>query len=326
VVGAALAHAGTPAEIHFLSGVNDKLERSLSEALVHHNVRSYTPAGPLLQQIRRHKSPSGIAMFQRAADISDAMFRSAMRATTAGLSEHHIFNVLEFEARLRGAERLAYPPVVAGGANGLSLHYINNNQLLRSGDLLLVDAGAEYHHYTSDVTRTWPVDGRFTPAQRIVYEAVLDVNERIIAAHTGATLSFGAIHNLSVRLLVEKLLDLRVLTGSVEGNMARGAYAPYYPHSIGHLMGWDIHEQEHQKLGPNMIVTVEPGLYLPDSDAVPKEFRGIAIRIEDNVVLTEGKPLVLTRNIPKNVADIEAAMSDGSTDPFTQYVRTHRQF
>jgi Xaa-Pro aminopeptidase len=172
-VGAALTHAGTPAEIHFLSGVNDKLERSLSEALVHHNVRSYTPAGPLLQQIRRHKSSSDIAMFQRAADISDAMFRSAMRATTAGLSEHHIFNVLEFEARLRGAERLAYPPVVAGGANGLSLHYINNNQLLRSGDLLLVDAGAEYHHYTSDVTRTWPVDGRFTPAQRIVYEAVL---------------------------------------------------------------------------------------------------------------------------------------------------------
>eukprot|EP00667_Euglena_gracilis_P007728 EG_transcript_7808 len=321
-----LGGLGEQPTIYYHAKVNDKMDDQVMAAFVANKVQAYIPAGSLMQQVRRYKSPADVAMFQRAADISAAAFRQAFRVTRPGLSEHHIFNVMEFEVRLRGAQHLAYPPVVAGGPNGLALHYITNKQLLRDGDLLLVDAGAEYHYYTSDVTRTWPVNGRFSPAQRVVYEAVLDVNQQVIAAHSRKRTTKGAMHDLSVRLLTEKLIDLKVLRGTLGHHLQLRSYAKYYPHSIGHPMGWDIHEEETSSLAPNMIVTVEPGLYLPLSEDVPREFRGIAIRIEDNLFLTEDAPLVLTRQIPKSVEDIERAMAEAQQDPLAEYVSLRRGF
>uniref|UniRef100_A0A7S1IZS4 Aminopeptidase P N-terminal domain-containing protein n=1 Tax=Eutreptiella gymnastica TaxID=73025 RepID=A0A7S1IZS4_9EUGL len=310
--------------LYYKEGINPATDRTVSQVFNKAGLPNYYDAGGHVQQLRRFKSPSDVAMLRRAADISKHMFLQAYRTTRPGLTEHDIFNVMEFEARLHGAQRLAYPPVVASGSNGLSLHYIKNMQILRDGDLLLVDAGAEYHHYTSDVTRTWPVNGRFSPAQKVVYEAVLDVNEAIVKAHKGAAHTTFSIHELSVRLITQNLIELGILKGTVESNIASRAYTKYYPHSIGHPLGWDIHEEETTTLAPNMVVTVEPGLYLPVSDSVPKEFQGIAVRIEDNIVLTTAEPIVLTKDIPKSIEAVERVMQEGSSHPLSTYIHSNR--
>jgi len=247
-----------------------------------------------------------------------------MRCTKADLTEGHIEAIMEFECRLRGGQRLAYPPVVASGIAGNSMHYIYNNQILKSGDLLLVDAGCEYHLYPSDITRTWPVDGKFNEPQRLIYEAVLRVQKECIRHYIpGASLQ--KLQDFSVKRLTEEM----VFIGLCKKEDANLVIQMIYPHNIGHPAGIDIHEDEPFYDTPfeeNMVVTCEPGIYVPSEaqfsltsqgyqlrKMIKEKFWGINVRIEDDIVVRKDTvlgPEVLTRQTIKEVEDIEKLMEN----------------
>jgi Xaa-Pro aminopeptidase len=238
-----------------------------------------------------------------------------MQATRAGLNEHEIEAELLHAFRKHGAVP-SYEPIVGGGANGCVLHYRANNAELRDGDLLLVDAGAEYQCYASDITRTWPVNGRWSPEQRALYDLVLAAQLAAID-EVRAGRPFDAYHEAAVRTLTRGLCKLGLLAGSVEKNLREHTYRKYYMHKTGHWLGLDVHDAgdyridgEFRVLEPGMVVTVEPGLYIaPDAKGVPAKFRGIGIRIEDDVVVTDGEPEVISAGAPKDADEIEALMA-----------------
>jgi len=226
---------------------------------------------------------------------------------------------MEYECRMKGCLRLAYPPVVANGISNNTLHYINNDSLLGSGSLILMDAGGEYHGYNSDITRTWPVNGKYSPEQAIVYNAVLHIQEQCIseinsALSSGISMSLNNIHVLSCRLVLQALVDLGICTSKKQ---AEKLYQIFYPHSIGHWLGMELHDTPTVRgdviLEPGMTFTLEPGLYLPDSREVPEKFRGIGVRIEDDVLVTtvtNGNKSsigleILTKEVPKKISDVE---------------------
>jgi Xaa-Pro aminopeptidase len=232
----------------------------------------------------------------------------AMKYTRPGLSEHELFAFIEFQCRKRGAQRLAYVPVIAGGHNSLILHYINNDCLLQDGDLVLVDAGAEYQCYATDITRTWPVNGKFTKAQLDVYNAVLDIQQKCILAIKEGR-SIQSLHHLAVQLTSEKLASL----GIPPHLCANENLKMFFPHNIGHYLGMDVHDvstvSNSMPLRRGMVVTVEPGLYFPvDNPDVPPQYRGIGVRIEDDVLVTPTGPEVLTHDVPKLPHLIEELM------------------
>ena len=232
-----------------------------------------------------------------------------------GHTEDALAATFELDVRLAGAERLAYPCVVAGGANAVTLHYMHNNARLAPGSLLLMDAGCSLHGYASDLTRTWPLDGAFTAAQRRVYDAVLDVNERCIAmCVAGSGASLASIHRASLQWTFEHLVDLGILRR--DDPAAASKVQRYYPHAIGHWLGLDVHDTPHvgteTALDAGMVVTVEPGLYFPpDDDALPEWCRGIGVRIEDDVLVGAAGPEVLTAGAPKHADDVEACVRRG---------------
>jgi Xaa-Pro aminopeptidase len=253
---------------------------------------------------------------RRAAEISRAAHLAACRLAAPGRLEYEIQATLEFEFRRRGAAGPAYGSIVAGGANAAILHYVNNDKPLRAGELLLIDAGAELEGYASDVTRTYPVGGRFSAAARAAYEVVLAAQLAALdAAKPGATLP--AIHERTVRKLVEGMVALGLLSGAVDELIAREAYKPYYMHSTSHWLGLDVHDAgsyaaggQPRVLEPGMVLTIEPGLYVaPDDEHAPAALRGLGIRIEDDVVITADGHENLTRAIPKTPADVEASMA-----------------
>jgi len=212
----------------------------------------------------------------------------------------------------RGAARLAYPPVVASGVSNLILHYIQNDSVLCPGDLILMDAGGEYNNYASDLTRTWPVNGKFTEAQLAVYNIVLETQQKCIQACVpDGKISLKILQGNSMRLLAQGLMKLGLLKSLNFEELKQ-----FYPHSIGHYLGMDTHDVPTCKtdipLQSGMIVTVEPGLYIPVSDTIPKEFRGIGIRIEDDIYVSENAPEVLTREAPKEPLEIEALAFSGT--------------
>jgi len=260
-----------------------------------------------LHQLRARKSPSELAVMQLAGSASAASFCDAMRMQQELPTEAALAAALEFGFKKRGAQKLAYPCVVAGGNNANTLHYISNDHPLNSGDLVLVDAGGEMHGYASDISRTWPVSGRFTAAQKDVYQVVLECQLQCIDAAVSES-SQAKIHQLSVKLLCEGLRDLGLLEGP------HSNYYGFYPHSIGHHLGIDVHDvpsiRANEKLVEGNVITIEPGLYIPDVPGIPAELRGIGIRIEDDVVVTpDGQPpIVMTRAVPKEVDEIEALM------------------
>ena len=270
---------------------------------------------PLLHESRLIKSESELVLLRHAAEISARAHVRAMRAARPGLAEYHLQAELEHEFRWQGGTGPAYASIVGGGANACVLHYIENHASLRDGDLVLIDAGAEFDLYAGDITRTFPVNGCFSAAQRALYALVLEVQERAVAAiEPGVTLV--ELHDGVVRGLTEGLIGLGLLEGEVQARIDDESYRRFYLHSTSHWLGLDVHDVgayrqggEPRVLAPGMVLTVEPGLYIPADADIPEAFRGIGIRIEDDVAVTASGHAVLTTAVPKRIDEIEALMA-----------------
>ncbi|MGS0468845.1 Xaa-Pro aminopeptidase [Cobetia marina] len=279
---------------------------------------AFEDLSPLLHEQRLIKDERELALMRHAAEISARAHIRAMRASRPGLHEYHLQAEIEHEFQWQGAPAPAYTSIVGGGVNACVLHYIENRAPLIDGELVLIDAGAEYALYAGDITRTFPVNGHFSEPQKRLYEIVLKAQERAVAAvMPGATLV--GIHQQVVHDLTAGLVELGLLQGEVEALIADEAYRRFYLHSTSHWLGLDVHDVgsyrengEPRPLLPGMVLTVEPGLYVPDASDIPAEYRGIGIRIEDDVVVTADGHEVLSATVPKSVEAIEALMREGA--------------
>jgi Xaa-Pro aminopeptidase len=327
--------------------------------------RGFTPPtriedpSPILHELRLRRSPEELARQRRACEISREAHTEAMRAARPGLWEYQVQAVIEYVFRMNGARRNAYPTIVASGPNACILHYQDNCRRMEDGDLLLVDAGCEYDYYASDITRTFPVNGRFTAPQRAIYEIVLRAQQAAIAA-VRPGVRYEVIHDTARRVLTEGLVDLGLLPRGVEDSLAMHLYREFYMHGTGHWLGLDVHDVGDYRvqgasrvLEPGMVFTVEPGLYFDPAreqvtfylreysehemlerrlrlgpaaarrleeeekqraekvvHPVPPEFRGIGVRIEDDVLVTPEGCEVLTAGTPKTIEEVEAACAE----------------
>jgi Xaa-Pro aminopeptidase len=271
----------------------------------------------LLHDMRLFKSKAEADLMRQAAQISAGAHVRAMRSVRPGMYEYQLEAEYLHEFMRHGARSPAYPSIVGGGANGCILHYIENSAPLKDGDLVLVDAGCELHNYASDITRTFPINGKFSGEQRALYELVLASQHAAIdATHTGN--HWNVPHETVVRILTQGLVDLGLLAGQVDDLIEEQAYQRFFMHRTGHWLGLDVHDVgdyriggEWRQLEPGMTLTVEPGLYIaPDDDTVEDRWRGIGIRIEDDVLVTKEGCDVLTRDVPKAIDDIEALMRE----------------
>ncbi len=268
----------------------------------------------LLDEMRLLKDEHELALMRRAGEISGAAHRRAMQAARPGVTEYEIEAVLQHEFRRCGAQAPAYTPIVAGGANACVLHYVDNSAPLGDGDLLLIDAGCELDGYASDITRTFPVNGRFSGPQRAVYELVLAAQAAAIAAvKPGAR--WNDPHDAAVRMLAQGFIDLGLLQGTLDAVLEQESYRQFYMHRTGHWLGLDVHDAGEYKTGgdwrelrPGMVLTVEPGCYIRPAPGVPEAFANIGVRIEDDVLVTVQDHEILSAGAPKAVAEIEALM------------------
>ncbi len=269
----------------------------------------------VLDAMRLIKDEHEIAIMQRSADIAAAAHCRAMRATRPGMNEYQIEAELLYEFRRQGAQAPAYTSIVAGGAHACVLHYVENNGWLADGELLLVDAGCELDGYASDITRTFPVNGRFTGAARDVYACVLAAQAAALEQVRPGN-SWQAPHEAAVRVLAQGMLDWRLLQGSLDGVVESGAYKRFYMHRTGHWLGLDVHDVGEYKQGgewrplqPGMVLTVEPGCYIRAAEDIPQAFCNIGVRIEDDVLVDVDGHRVLTSAVPSAMAGIEALMA-----------------
>ena len=270
----------------------------------------------LIDDMRVLKDAHEVALMRRSARIAAAAHRRAMQATRPGRHEYELEAELVYEFRRGGAQFPSYWPIVAGGANATVLHYVSNDAPLRDGDLLLIDAGCELDGYASDITRTFPVNGRFSPAQRELYELVLAAQLAAIArVRPGG--AWNDPHEAAVGVLAQGMLDLKLLGGSLQEVLEKETYKRFYMHRTGHWLGLDVHDAgeykragEWRALEPGMTLTVEPGLYVRAAADVPERFHGIGIRVEDDVLVSAAGNEVLSAEAPKSIADIEALMRD----------------
>ena len=264
-----------------------------------------------LHEMRLVKSDDEIATLRRAAAITAEAHTAAMRTARAGMGEHEVEALIDYTFRRRGATGPGYPSIVGGGDNAVILHYVDNNAALDDGKLLLVDAGCEVDGFTADVTRTFPIGRPFSPDQRRVYQAVLDVQQAAIdAVRPGATID--GIHAQVVEQLTAKMVELGLLKGEVAALVADQAFRPFYMHRTSHWLGMDVHdvgfysvEGAARPLAPGMVLTIEPGLYIAPDAPVPPELRGIGIRIEDDILVTDTGHDNLTKATPKTAAEID---------------------
>jgi Xaa-Pro aminopeptidase len=268
----------------------------------------------LLDDMRLVKDDSELATMRRAARISAGAHRRAMHRTRPGLHEYEIEAELLHEFRRLGAQAPAYTPIVAGGANACVLHYVANDAPLKDGDLLLIDAGCELDGYASDITRTFPVNGRFSGPQRDVYELVLAAQAAAIAQVKPAG-AFQDPHDAAVRVLVQGFIDLKLCQGTVDAVIESGDYRRFYMHRTGHWLGLDVHDCGEYKrdgqwrtLQPGMVLTVEPGCYIRPGEGVPEHLWNIGVRIEDDAAVTDSGCEIITADVPKSVAEVEALM------------------
>jgi len=270
----------------------------------------------VLHEIRLIKTDAELALLREAARISGEAHQALMRAATPGMHEYQLEALLEAHFLEHGSTGAGYTPIVAAGENATVLHYVRNRDRLEDGDLMLVDAGCEIGYYTADITRTWPVSGRFSEPQRRVYEQVLRAQEEAIdAVRPGNTLT--DVHQAAVRALTRGMLELGLLEGELEDRIADESYKRYYMHGTSHWLGLDVHDVgtygrdgQARPLAPGMVLTVEPGLYIAAGDTqAPSDLRGIGVRIEDDVLVTPDGPEVLTAGVPKTVDEIERVCS-----------------
>ena len=267
-----------------------------------------------LDTMRLVKDEHEVALMRRACAISSAAHRRAMGATRPGMFEYQIEAELLHEFLREGAQAVAYSSIVASGPNACVLHYRDNNRQINDGDLLLIDAGCEYQGYASDITRTFPVNGKFSGPQKAVYEAVLAAQLACIdAVKPGA--SFHDYHAVAERVLAQGFIDLGLVAGSLDAVLESGSYRQFYMHRAGHWLGMDVHDAglyqvrgESMRLVPGMVLTVEPGAYIRPAANVPEAFWNIGVRIEDDVLVTADGVDNMTAGAPKSVAEIEAAV------------------
>lgn len=269
----------------------------------------------IIDEMRLHKDDNEIELMQIASDISADAHTQAMRAVRPGMMEYALEAELNYIFGKNGGVP-AYNSIVGGGENACILHYVENDKALKDGDLVLIDAAAEYQLYASDITRTFPVNGKFSPEQKALYNVVLDAQ---IAAINAVQIgnSYKEPHNVAVRILVQGLLDLGLMQGDIDDIIEKEAFRQFYMHGTGHWLGMDVHDVGAYKVDgewrpyeEGMVVTVEPGVYIaPDDETVDAKWRGIGIRIEDDVVATANGPLVLTAKVVKTVEEIEALMA-----------------
>ncbi|MCB9915374.1 MAG: aminopeptidase P N-terminal domain-containing protein [Planctomycetes bacterium] len=277
---------------------------------------------PVLHELRLFKTPAELDKMRAAAAITGEAHRAAMAAAAPGVGEHEIDALVEYTFRRRGSTGMAYTTIAAGGNNGCILHYVENDAPLVDGELLLLDAGCEVDFYASDVTRTFPVNGTFTLEQRAIYDLVLEAEETAIdAVRPGATVDL--VHETAQRVLVRGLVRLGLLDGDPDELYEAKAHQRFTIHKTSHWLGLDVHDcgaysldGEPRPLEPGMVLTVEPGLYITaDDDEVDPRWRGIAVRIEDDVLVTASGHEVLTAGIPKTVDDVESACGRESLEP-----------
>jgi len=292
--------------IGWLNRVREQSRAGITAPTEIHDVRT------LLDDMRLRKDAAELATMRSAADISADAHIAAMRATRPGRMEYEIEAELLYHFRRRGAQYPAYWPIVAGGANACVLHYRDNNQRLNEGDLLLIDAGCELDGYASDVTRSFPVNGKFSRPQHEIYELVLAAQAAAIAA-TRPGAGWNAPHDAAVQVLAEGFVKLGLCEGPVERAIESEDYRRFYMHRTGHWLGLDVHDAGEYKvagawraLEPGMVLTVEPGCYIRPDEKVPQAYWNIGIRIEDDVLVTAGGCEIITASTPKSVAEIEA--------------------
>lgn len=275
-----------------------------------------TDPGVILHEMRLIKTDAEIELMQRSADIAAEAHVEAMRAVRPGMNEYELEALIEYHFRRNGAAAPAYTSIVGGGANATVLHYITNDAPLRAGDLLLVDAGAEYQGYASDITRTFPVNGHYTEAQREVYNVVLATQMACVElVKPGVTM--GELNKRATWMLTEGMVRLGLLTGEPEQLIEDDSYKRFYMHMVGHFLGMDVHDVGRYQvdgadrpLTPGIIITVEPGLYIAaNAENIPDKYRGLGVRIEDDVLVTPDGHRVLTAKAPKGIAEIEELMA-----------------
>ncbi|KAM3914503.1 xaa-Pro aminopeptidase 3 [Leptodactylus fuscus] len=269
----------------------------------------------LTQKLRLVKSQAEINLMKKAGHISSHAFIETMHSSKAPVDEALIYAKFDFECRRRGAEILAYPPVVAGGDRANTLHYVKNNQIVKPGEMILLDGGCEASCYVSDITRTWPINGKFTVAQTELYESVLEVQKSCL----NLCLPGISLENLYSHMLIQlgnKLRDLGIVKERCNDSQLYKAARRYCPHHVGHYLGMDVHDtpliSRSLPLQPGMVITIEPGIYIPKNDTeAPEKYRGIGIRIEDDVVITEHSPLILSSECPKEIDEIQQVCLQG---------------
>jgi Xaa-Pro aminopeptidase len=317
-------------KLYYRFGADQKLDQQILQYLSGQRFRRLKTAYPphtiidptlILGEMRLHKTPEEVELMQKSSDIAAEAHILAMKKCKPGMNESQIEAIIEHHFRMSGASGVAYNSIIGGGENATILHYVENNAPLKDGDLLLVDAGAEYQGYASDITRTFPVNGKFTEPQREVYDVVLDVQLACIeATKTGNTVK--SRQDLSIELLTEGMKKLGLLKGETRDLIKKKTFMKYYMHGVGHYIGLDVHDagryfteqqaKNSRPFAPGMVLTVEPGLYIPPDDkTAPAKYRGIGIRIEDDVLVTENGNVNLTAKVPKDADEIEALMSKG---------------
>lgn len=324
-------------KLYYRFGVDNKLDQQILQYLSGQRFRRLKTAYPphtivdptvLIHEMRLHKTDEEIELMQKSADLAVDAHILAMKSTKPGMNESQIEAIIEHYFRMNGAAGVSYNSIVGGGANATILHYVENNAPLRDGDLLLIDAGAHYKGYASDITRTFPVNGRFTKAQREVYDTVLEVEIACLeATKKGNTIKQR--HELSIELLTEGMKKLGLLKGKTKDLIKKKKFMKYYMHGVGHYLGLDVHDagryftdpkaKNSRPFAAGMVLTVEPGLYIPPDDKdAPAKYRGIGVRIEDDVLVTEDGNVNLTANCPKQAEEIEELMNrSGSTQAMT---------
>ncbi|MDX2093395.1 MAG: aminopeptidase P N-terminal domain-containing protein [Kofleriaceae bacterium] len=310
-------------ELHYSLGLDEAMDHLVGAALV--RLRKWEKKGKwppravvdprhALHELRLHKRAEELSALRTACKITSDAHVAAMRTGRPGVYEHELEAIINYTFRRAGGAGPGYTTIVGSGDNATILHYIENNRRIADGDLVLVDAGCEYQHYTSDITRTWPANGRFSAPQRAVYETVLATQKAAIElARPGRTI--GEIHDFCVKSLTIGMVELGLLSGSADDRIADQSYKRFYMHGTSHWLGLDVHDVgaytqggKPRPLAAGMVITVEPGLYIAhDARDVPDELRGIGVRIEDDVAITDNGHDVLTAACPKEVADVEAA-------------------
>ncbi len=264
--------------------------------------------------MRLFKRGRELEALRRACKVSAEGHVAAMRATAPGRGEWEIQAEVEYVFKKAGAKSPGYTTIAGSGPNACTLHYVENRRRMEAGDLLLVDAGAEVDYYTGDITRTWPVSGRFTGPQREIYDLVLRAQQEVIAM-VKPGLAYNTMHDRAIEVLTTGLVERGVLEGPVEKAIADKTYRPWYMHGTGHWLGIDVHDVGEyyaatgtsRLLEPGMVFTVEPGLYFaPDAPNVPERYKGIGVRIEDDILVTETGYEILTKDVPKEPEELEA--------------------